>query len=113
MLLICFGFVFMDTHCKGHTHRGADLIAHSKVKATLFIHGVVYARKFGKLWPVVFEGVIQQTIIRAEMKEVTLILNTEQRLNIDRIIFYLNGFYLPQQQRKSTLMLTKCRLTEQ
>lgn len=49
----------------GCTHWSADFIAHSKVKATLLIHRVVDARKFRKLRPVVFEGVIQEAVICA------------------------------------------------
>lgn len=47
------------------THRGADLIAHPEVEAALLIHRVVDTGKFGKLRPVVLEGVIQQTVVRA------------------------------------------------
>lgn len=47
------------------THGSADLVADPEVKSTLLIHRVVDARKFRKLRPVVFEGVIQETIIRA------------------------------------------------
>lgn len=50
------------------THRGADLIAHPEIEAALLIHWVVDAGKFGKLRPVVLEGVIQQTVVRAARK---------------------------------------------
>lgn len=45
------------------TKRSADLVAHSKIKATLLVHGVVDSWEFRKLWPFMFEGVVQQTVI--------------------------------------------------
>lgn len=54
------------------THRGADLVAHPEVEAALLIHRVVDAGKFGELRPVVLEGVIQQTVVRAARKRTAM-----------------------------------------
>lgn len=57
--------LWVDGQLQGSTHRGADLVSHSEVESALLIHGVVDAGEFRKLRPVVFERVIQQTIIGA------------------------------------------------
>lgn len=65
---LCRRHLFTKWKPGGCTHWSADLIAHSKVKSTLLIHRIVDARKFRKLRPVVFEGVIQETVICAVRK---------------------------------------------
>lgn len=47
----------------GISYRGAHRVAHTEVKATLFIHGVVQTRKLRQRWPVVVEGVVTETVI--------------------------------------------------
>lgn len=49
----------------GISYRGAHCVAHTEVKATLFIHGVVQTRKLRQRRPVVVKGVITETVIGA------------------------------------------------
>lgn len=47
----------------GISYRSAHCVAHTEVKATLFIHGVVQTRKLRQWWPVVVKGVVTKTVI--------------------------------------------------
>lgn len=59
-------FLFLGgTSSSACTHRSADLVADSKVEATLLVHRVVDAGELRQLWPVVFEGVVQETVVGA------------------------------------------------
>lgn len=47
----------------GMSYRGAHRVAHTEVKATLFIHGVMQTRKLRQRGPVVVKWVITETVI--------------------------------------------------
>lgn len=48
---------------RDYTHSCAGLVAHTKVKAALFIHGVVNARQLRERGPLVLKGIIQQAVV--------------------------------------------------
>lgn len=48
---------------RDYTHCCAGLVAHTKVKAALFIHGVVNARQLRERGPLVLKGIIQQAVV--------------------------------------------------
>ena len=47
----------------GISYRGAHRVAHTEVKATLFVHGVVQTRELGQRGPVVVKGVVTETVV--------------------------------------------------
>lgn len=47
------------------TYRCAHFIANAKIKAALFVHGIIDAWQFRKLGPIMFERVVKKTVVRA------------------------------------------------
>ena len=47
----------------GVSYRGAHGVAHTEVKAALFVHGVVQTRELRQGGPVVVEGVVTETVV--------------------------------------------------
>lgn len=45
------------------TYRSTHFVANTKIKTALLIHGIIDSRKFWEFGPIVFKGVIKETVI--------------------------------------------------
>lgn len=45
------------------TYRSAHFVTNTKIETALLIHGIIYSRKFWEFGPVMFKGVIKETVV--------------------------------------------------